>query len=350
MSDLLLILLVVAVAGLTVVVLLRLRPTTPLPADPVASPEQQQLVAQVAALRGLVEGIQTQTASDRQTIERALGEGARGTQQLVQQVAERLVKIDTAQAAIGSLQSQVTDLVTILGNNQARGAFGEATLEAIVQDILPPNMFEFQATLSTGTRVDCLIRMPDGGDLGVDSKFPLEGYRAFLAASDDAGRAVAVRDFSQSVRKHVDDIAAKYVIPPETREIALMFIPAESIYLAIHTDFDELRSYAHRKRIYLASPNTLHGWLTSLRSVYINTQLAEQAALIRDEVRRIVDDVGRLDDRVDSLERHFDQAQRDIKDIRTSANKVVKRGERISSAELATPDGTAGEILPGDDA
>ena len=304
----------------------------------------------LARLDQAVKGLVEQSNRDRDAVQKALGEGARDTQQLVQQVAERLVKIDTAQAAIGSLQGQVTDLVTILGNNQARGAFGEATLEAVVQDVLPPHMYEFQDTLSTGTRVDCRIKMPAGGDLGVDSKFPLEGYRAYLTATDDASRAIASRDFSQAVKKHVDDISAKYIVVPETREMALMFIPAESIYLAIHTDFDELRAYAHRKRVYLASPNTLHGWLTSLRSVYINTQLAEQAALIRDEVRLIVEDITRLDDREDSLERHFDQAQRDIKDIRTSASKVLKRGERISAAELTAPDETSGELLPGEDA
>ena len=348
MNDLLLIVLALVAAGLAAAlfVLIRNRPAgAPAPvATDTASLEALARLDQ--AVKGLVE----QSNRDRDAVQKALGEGARDTQQLVQQVAERLVKIDTAQAAIGSLQGQVTDLVTILGNNQARGAFGEATLEAVVQDVLPPHMYEFQDTLATGTRVDCRIKMPAGGDLGVDSKFPLEGYRAYLAASDDASRAIASRDFSQAVKKHVDDISTKYIVVPETREMALMFIPAESIYLAIHTDFDELRAYAHRKRVYLASPNTLHGWLTSLRSVYINTQLAEQAALIRDEVRLIVDDITRLDDRVDSLERHFDQAQRDIKDIRTSASKVLKRGERISAAELTTPDETSGELLPGEDA
>ena len=223
--------------------------------------------------------------------------------------------------------------------------------ESAVESILAKGSYEFQHVLSNGKKVDCLIMLGgEAGAVAIDSKFPLEGYRAYLTATDDASRAIASRDFSQAVKKHVDDISAKYIVVPETREMALMFIPAESIYLAIHTDFDELRAYAHRKRVYLASPNTLHGWLTSLRSVYINTQLAEQAALIRDEVRLIVDDITRLDDRVDSLERHFDQAQRDIKDIRTSASKVLKRGERISSAELTTPDGNSGELLPGEDA
>lgn len=341
MNELLLPLLVVAVLALSAAMFTMLRRSS----ETGAAPQDTATVESFAKLESTLLLLIDQSNRDREAVQKALGEGSRDTQRLVQDVAERLVRIDTAQAAIGSLQGQVTDLVTILGNNQARGAFGEATLEAVVQDVLPPQMYEFQATLKTGTRVDCLIRMPDGGDLGVDSKFPLEGYRAFLAAADDAGRAIAVREFSQAVRKHVDDIASKYISTPETREIALLFIPAESIYLAIHTDFDDLRAYAHRKRVYLASPNTLHGWLTSLRSVYINTQLAEQAELIRDEVQHIVEDIGRLDDRVESLERHFDQAQRDIKEIRTSATKVLKRGERISAAELSGPE-VAGELAP----
>lgn len=339
-DSLLLIVLVVALAAVSfaLVSALRSRPATPT-ADPASAANaatadaaaREAMARLETTLRGLVE----QSNRDREAVQKVLGDGARDTQQLVTQVGERLVRIDTAQAKIGELQSQVSDLVSILGNKQARGAFGELRLEAIVEDVLPPAMYEFQSTLSTGTRVDCLIHLGgESGSVAVDSKFPLEGYRAFVGATDDAARATASRDFSAAVRKHVDDIAAKYIVPGETRELAMMFIPAESIFSDVIDHFEELRAHANRKRVYFTSPNTLHGMLTSLKAIYINTRIAEQAQLIQAEVGRILDDVGRLDERVDSLERHFDQAQRDIKDIRVSASKIAKRGDAIRGAEL----------------
>lgn len=336
MDNLLPIALLLALAAVSIALFTVMRnrpaPVAASPADPAADAANRDAMARIeATMRGLIE----QSNRDREAVQKVLGDGQRDAQQLFQQVGERLVRIDSAQAKIGELQLQVTDLVGILGNKQARGAFGEMRLESIVEDVLPPSLYEFQATLSTGTRVDCLIRLGgESGAVAVDSKFPLEGYRAYAAAADDATRAAASREFTTAVRKHIDDIAAKYIVPGETRELAVMFIPAESIFSDLIDRFEDLRSYAYRKRVYFTSPNTLHGMLTSLKSIYINTRIAEQAGLIKDEVVRILDDIGRLDDRVESLERHFDQASRDIKEIRTSASKIAKRGDAIRGAEL----------------
>ena len=117
-----------------------------------------------------------------------------------------------------------------------------------------------------------------------------------------------------------------------------MFIPAESIYGELLQHFADLVEYASKRRVYLASPNTIHGWLTNLRSVYIDTKIAAQASLIQREVRLILDDVGRLGERVESLETHFGQANKDIEQIKTSAKKVLDRGERIERVELSAGD------------
>jgi DNA recombination protein RmuC len=140
------------------------------------------------------------------------------------------------------------------------------------------------------------------------------------------------------VKKHIDDISSKYLIKGETRDLALMFIPAESIYGELLQHFADLVEYASKKRVYLASPNTIHGWLTNLRSVYIDTKIAAQASLIQREVRLILDDVGRLGERVESLETHFGQANKDIEQIKISSKKVLDRGERIERVELSAGD------------
>jgi DNA recombination protein RmuC len=166
-----------------------------------------------------------------------------------------------------------------------------------------------------------------------------------LASSDDATRAVAERQFKVDVKKHIDDISSKYLIKGETRDLALMFIPAESIYSELLQHFADLVEYASKKRVYLASPNTIHGWLTNLRSVYIDTKIAAQASLIQREVRLILDDVGRLGERVESLETHFGQANKDIEQIKISSKKVLDRGERIERVELSAGDDPAPPAL-----
>lgn len=312
------------------------------------TPPDQSTAMQAAQLAAMVQGLVEQSNRDRESVQQALAAGAKGTTEQLQQVGERLGIIDRAQQQIEELKGQVVDLVGILGSNQARGAFGEVRLEQIVEDVLPSELYEFQATLSNRARVDCLIRFSErGGDLAVDSKFPLESYRSMLAAGDDATRIVAERQFKVDVKKHIDDISSKYLIKGETRDLALMFIPAESIYSELLQHFSELVEYASKKRVYLASPNTIHGWLTNLRSVYIDTKIAAQASLIQREVRLILDDVGRLGERVESLETHFGQANKDIEQIKTSARKVLDRGEKIERVELTTGDDSPGPAITG---
>jgi DNA recombination protein RmuC len=232
------------------------------------TPPDQSTAIQAAQLAAMVQGLVEQSNRDRESVQQALAAGAKGTTEQLQQVGERLGIIDRAQQQIEELKGQVVDLVGILGSNQARGAFGEVRLEQIVEDVLPAELYEFQATLSNRARVDCLIRFSErGGDLAVDSKFPLESYRSMLAAGDDATRIVVERQFKVDVKKHIDDISSKYLIKGETRDLALMFIPAESIYSELLQHFSDLVEYSSKKRVYLTSPNTIHGWLTNLRSV-----------------------------------------------------------------------------------
>lgn len=296
-------------------------------------------------LATMLELLAKQSNLDRDTVQKALTDGAKETQESLKAVGERLAVIDAAQKQIDELKTQVVDLVAILGSNQSRGAFGEVRLEQIVEDVLPADLYDFQATLTNQARVDCLIHFGErGGDLAVDSKFPLESYRTMLSATDDATRAAAERQFKVDVKKHIDDISAKYILKGETRDLALMFIPAESIYAELMERHSDLIDAASRKRVYFASPNTLHGWLTNLRSVYIDARIAEQARLIQTEVQKLVDDVVRLDSRVEGLGDHFLRVQKDVEDIRTSTKKILKAGEKIKNVELVDGDDAPGQL------
>ncbi len=265
----------------------------------------------------------------------SLQKSSQTTQTTITDLRERLAKIDEAQKNITALSSQVVGLQDILSNKQARGAFGEVQLIDLVSQVLPASHYEIQATLSNGRRADCLLKLPNPpGPIVVDAKFPLESYTAMLSAAGDEARTAAAKLFERDVRKHVRDIAERYLIPGETADQALMFLPSEAIYAELHTHFLGVVEEARRARVHIVSPNTFWALLTSVRAVLKDVQLREQTHLLQAEIVTMLGDVERLDDRVGKLERHFSQATEDIRLVRISADKVTKRGARIGELDL----------------
>jgi len=250
-------------------------------------------------------------------------------------IHERLAVIDAAQKNITTLSEQVVGLQDILSNKQARGAFGEIQLQDLVSAILPPSAYTWQATLGNNKVADCLILLPNPpGSIAIDAKFPLESYQALRDATDNTARTKAGRAFSADVLGHVRDIADKYIIAGETAESALMFLPSEAVYAELHANFRAVIEESFRKRVWIVSPTTLWATLNTVRAILKDVRMREQAGLIQIEVQKMLDDLGRLDTRVGNLQRHFDQAARDIGDIRTSTDKVTRRGTRIEEMQL----------------
>ncbi|MEE2525491.1 DNA recombination protein RmuC [Hyphobacterium sp. HN65] len=276
----------------------------------------------------------------------SLGEQTQRTAQSLQTLNERLALIDAAQKNISELSGEVTGLKQILSNKQARGAFGEVQLKDVIESLLPPSAFDFQHTLSTGKRPDALIILPQPpGPIAVDAKFPLEAYRNLVGATDEATKLSASRAFTADVKKHLDAIAGKYLIPGETADTALMFVPSEAVYATIHADFPDLVDHGRARKVLVVSPTTLMAILNTVRAVLRDAEMHKQAHLIQAEVGKMVDDVRRLDDRVDKLQRHFDMAVRDVSDIRISTGKIIAKGEKIAEVDLE--DETPGKALPG---
>jgi len=171
---------------------------------------------------------------------------------------ERLAVIDAAQARMVGMTEEVVSLKDILANKQTRGAFGQGRMEAIVSDGLPAGAYEFQATLSNKARPDCVIRLPgDSRVLAVDAKFPLEAFTLFNEAREDDARKSAMARVRADVGKHVKDIAERYLLPGETQDIALMFVPSESIYSDLVEHFDDVVQRAHRARVVILSPSLM---------------------------------------------------------------------------------------------
>ncbi|MCW5729159.1 MAG: DNA recombination protein RmuC [Alphaproteobacteria bacterium] len=313
----------------------------------------ERLATAQAELGGRIAALATSAAASQAELQRSvnerldavgkrlgesLQESSERTGRTIGELKERLVVIDEAQRNLVDLSSQVVGLQDILDNKQRRGQFGEQILETLVQDALPPGVYEFQATLSNRNRADCLIRLPNPpGPIAIDSKFPLEAYRALQAAGDEAQRQQAARAFTVAIQKHVGDIAGRYIIPGETAEGALMFLPSEAIYAELHAAFPALVETARRARVWPVSPSTLMATLTSMRALMRDATMRQQAHLIQRQVGQLTEDVARLLERVDNLKRHFTQAEKDIREIEVSAGKIGRKAEQIGELEIEAP-------------
>jgi DNA recombination protein RmuC len=285
--------------------------------------------------RALTRNLEERLTAFSQRIGESLEKQANQAQTSMTDLKERLAVIDAAQKNITELSGQVVGLQDILSNKQARGEFGEIQLRDLVASVLPPKAYEFQATLGNGKRADCLIKLPNPpGSIVIDSKFPLESWRALRAAADEASRKEAGKRFAADIMGHVRDIADKYILPGETAESALMFLPSEAVFAELHANFADTVDKAHRARVYTVSPTTLWATLNTIRAVLKDVRMREQAGLIQREVAAMMEDVARLDDRTSNLQKHFDLAVRDVQEMRISANKVLKHGERVAAVEL----------------
>jgi DNA recombination protein RmuC len=259
---------------------------------------------------------------------------------------ERLAVIDGAQKNITALASQVTSLQSVLSNKQQRGAFGQSRMEIIVQDGLPKSCYEFQFTLSNRSRPDCAIFLPDQRPLVIDAKFPLEGVIAFREAKSDDERKQAAARLRADVGRHVSDIAAKYLIPGETHDLALMFVPSESVYAELHEGFDDVVQKAFRAKVVIVSPSLLMLAITVVQSIQRDARMREAADQIHAEVGHLMDDLKRMQERVLKLQQHFGQANEDVRQILISAEKVEKRGNRIRDVEFEDDGTTASNVIP----
>lgn len=279
-------------------------------------------------------------------VNQRLDEGFRKTNETFTSVMTRLATIDEAQKKIGDLTTNVVSLQELLGDKRARGAFGEVQLEALVRNALPPEAFDFQYTLPNGTRADCVLRLPEPtGMVIVDSKFPLENYhRMFAADTGELERRAAQGAFRGDVKKHVDAIAGKYILPDVTSDGAVMFIPAEAVFAEIHAYHPEVVAYAMSRRVWIVSPTTLMAVLNTARAVLKDVETRKQIHVIKDALGKLAKDFNRFDERMQKLATHIRQAGEDVAEVQTSSRKITAHFQKIEAAQLdELPVGLPGE-------
>jgi DNA recombination protein RmuC len=268
------------------------------------------------------------------------------TLESLQRLNERLAVIDHAQKNITDLASSMSSLHSVLANKQQRGAFGQGRLEIIVQDGLPRDCYELQFTLSNRSRPDCAVFLPDGRPLAIDAKFPLEAVTALRDAKTDEERKQAAARLRQDFARHVADISAKYLIPGETQDLALMFVPSESVYIELHDGFDDVVQRAFRANVVIVSPSLLMLAIHVIQQIRRDARMREAADKIHAEVGHLMDDMERLHERVVNLQKHFGQASDDLRQIVISAEKVEKRASRIREVEFEGEEAPAPLVVP----
>jgi DNA recombination protein RmuC len=269
-------------------------------------------------------------------VNKRLNDGFEKTSSTFTDVVKRLTIIDEAQKKITELSSSVVSLQEVLIDKRARGAFGEVQLSSLIQNVIPQQHYNFQHTLSNNKRVDCMLFLPQPtGNIAIDAKFPLESYQSLtkpdLAQTD---KKLHQQQFRQDIQKHIKDIAQKYIIPNETAEGALMFIPAEAIFAEIHANYPELVTLSHKLKVWLVSPSTLMAVLTTARAVIKDDATKKQVHIIQEHLTALSKDFNRFEKRMDNLSRHIEQASKDVNDVNTSAKKITSRFQKIESVEI----------------
>ncbi|MES9902525.1 MAG: DNA recombination protein RmuC [Sedimenticola sp.] len=272
-------------------------------------------------------------------VEKRLSEGFEKSTETFTRVLEHLSRIDEAQKRITELSSNVVSLQEVLADKRSRGAFGEVQLSGLVSNLLPERSFALQHTLSSGARADCMLFLPEPtGNICIDAKFPLENFRSMgESAGDEGKRSHAASRFRLDIKKHIDDIASKYILPGETADGAVMFIPAEAVFAEIHANFPELVEEAHRRRVWLVSPTTMMAILTTARAVLKDAATREQVHVIQQHLHHLSKDFDRFQGRMDKLAGHIRLAHQDVDDVNISARKISHRFERIEQVELEEP-------------
>ena len=264
-------------------------------------------------------------------VDKRLNEGFEQTTQIFHNVIKRLTIIDEAQKEIIKLSGDVVSLQDILNDKRSRGAFGEVQLISLIKNLIPENNFKLQETLSNGKRVDCLLLLPEPtGSISIDAKFPLEGYKAMLAQNDNNSRS----QFRASIKKHIDDIADKYIIPGETADGSILFIPAEAVFAEIHANFYDIVEYAYKSKVWLASPTTMMAILTTSLAAIKDVETKKQIHIIQKHLGLLSVDFNRFQKRMDNLARHIRQAEEDVNQIHQSSKKITARFNQIEQVEL----------------
>ena len=268
-----------------------------------------------------------------------LDENFEKTNKTFNNVLEKLAKIDEAQKKIDSLSTDIVSLQGILTDKKSRGIFGEVNLNHILTSVFGDKndaIYQEQYTFSNTSIADAVLFAPEPlGVVAIDSKFPLENYRIMVDKNrSKLDREAAEKLFKSDVKKHIDAISSKYIIPGETSDQAIMFLPAEAIFAEINAYHQDIIEYAYKKRVWITSPTTLMSTLTTIEVIIKNQERDKYAKVIQEELQKLSVEFGRYRERWDKLSRSIETVSKDVAEINTTTDKITKRFDSINSVDI----------------
>jgi DNA recombination protein RmuC len=287
----------------------------------------------------LNDGVEKRLLAMNEKVNERLDQNFEKTNKTFNDVITRLSKIDEAQKKIDNLSTDILSLESVLTDKKTRGIFGEVNLSNILANVFGEKndkLYKLQYHLPNDTIADSVIFAPNPlGLIAIDSKFPLENYRIMVDKNlSDTERTIAYKQFKADVKKHIDAISSKYIIPNITSDSAMMFIPAEAIFAEINAYHTDLIDYAYKRRVWLVSPTTLISTLTMILMVIQNMERDKYANIIHEELNKLGLEFGRFKDRFDKLSRSIQTVNKDVENFQITTDKIKKKFDSISNVEV----------------
>lgn len=288
---------------------------------------------------GLNDRIDSRLRAINDKVNERLDENFEKTNKTFSSVLERLSKIDEAQKKIDGLSTDIISLQGILTDKKSRGIFGEVNLTHILSSVFGEKndkIYQLQYPFSNGTIVDAVLFAPEPlGVVGIDSKFPLENYQKMVDRNNSKlERELAEKQFKIDVKKHIDAISSKYIIPGETSNQAIMFLPAEALFAEINAYHNDLVEYSYKKKVWITSPTTLISTLTVIQMLLKNMERDKYASIIHDELNKLGLEFARYKERWDKLSRSIETVNKDVENIHITTDKISKRFDSINQVEI----------------
>ena len=287
----------------------------------------------------LNETIERRLLAINEKVNERLDQNFEKTNKTFMNVIERLSKIDEAQKKIETLSTDIVSLQSILTDKKTRGIYGEVTLTHILSNVFGEkndNIYRLQYKLSNGTIADSVVFAPDPlGTIIIDSKFPLEHYELMVDKKlTNEERIKAEKLFKMDMKKHIDAISSKYIIPGETSNQAILFLPAEAIFAEINAYHEDIINYAYNKKVWITSPTTLISTLTVIEMIIMNMEKDKYAKIIHDELNKLGLEFSRYKERWDKLTRSIETVNKDIESVSITTNKISKKFETINKVDM----------------
>ena len=287
----------------------------------------------------LNEQVERRLLAVNEKVNERLDQNFEKTNKTFMNVIERLSKIDEAQKKIETLSTDIVSLQSILTDKKTRGIFGEVNLKHILSSVFGEkndSIYRLQYTLSTGVIADCVLFAPEPlGTIAIDSKFPLEHYQMMV----DKKLSIEMREnyekmFKQDMKKHIDAISNKYIIPGETSDQAILFLPAEAIFAEVNAYHSDIIEYAYKKRVWITSSTTLISTLTVIEMIIKNMERDKYTSVIHEELNKLGLEFARYRERWDKLARSIQTVNKDVENVSITTEKISKKFDSINKVEV----------------